>query len=61
VSQDDAFARGAKLWSDRHSAESFIGNDFVGMIEVRCAVIPAVDEDFPNPVIMNNDSGEIIS
>lgn len=23
--------------------------------------IPTVDEDFPNPVIMNNDSGEILA
>jgi len=31
------------------------------MIEVCFGVIPTVDEDFPNPVIMNNDSGELLS
>ena len=53
--------RRANLWRDRHSAESFVDNEFVGMIEVRFGVIPTVDEDFPNPVIMNNGSGEILS
>ena len=30
------------------------------MIVVRFGLIPTVDEDFPNSVIMINDSGEIL-